>query len=203
MTLVLGSSGSVGSYICKRLEEDQLGPIFHGTRDVDGLPGGLHTVIWCQGYNVNDTLGALDFAEYSNCMSINVDFIVKTLDHLLKTDKLVHPCRLCVISSIFQEYSRNNKFSYSVSKSALGGLIRSAAVDLFSKGSLINGILPGPIDNAMTRKTLTLEQIKRLEPYMVSLESVYSLCKLLCFNNSSITGQSILVDNGLSISRNW
>jgi NAD(P)-dependent dehydrogenase (short-subunit alcohol dehydrogenase family) len=136
-------------------------------------------------------------------MSINVDFIVKTLDHLLKTDKLVHPCRLCVISSIFQEFSRNNKFSYSVSKSALGGLIRSAAVDLFLKGSLINGILPGPIDNAMTRKTLTPEQIKRLEPYMVSLESVYSLCKLLCFNNSSITGQSILVDNGLSISRNW
>ena len=77
MTLVLGSSGSVGSYICKRLEEDNLGPITYGTRDLDNLPNGLHTVIWCQGYNVNDSIGALDFAEYNNCMNVNVHFIVK------------------------------------------------------------------------------------------------------------------------------
>jgi NAD(P)-dependent dehydrogenase (short-subunit alcohol dehydrogenase family) len=68
---------------------------------------------------------------------------------------------------------------------------------------LINNVLPGVIDNEMTQKALSQEQINYVSSYMyfnrlINLEDVYNAVKYLIIENTGITGQSINVDLGFT-----
>jgi NAD(P)-dependent dehydrogenase (short-subunit alcohol dehydrogenase family) len=109
--------------------------------------------------------------------------------------------KLVIISSIWEKLSRDNKLYYSISKSALSGLVKSAAYELSARNILINNVCPGPIDNEMTRNTLKAEQLEYLKTYMkfgrlVTLDDVWNTVKFLLIDNTGITGQSIMVDLG-------
>lgn len=149
--------------------------------------------------NTNDLIGTINSQLYDDIMNVNINSIVKSLDYFERSGKLMEGARVCIISSILQESGRKNKLSYCVSKSAIGGLVKSASITLKNKDILINAILPGPIDNEMTKKTLSTQEYEFLRNYFVSLEDIFNLCHLLCFNNNSITGQSISIDNGISV----
>lgn len=168
----------------------------------------LDIVIWGHGYNINDKIGELDINKYLNSMNVNVNYISISIDFMIKNNLLNSNARLCIISSIWQHYVRSGKFSYSVSKSAISGLVKSISSDLQDKNILINAILPGPIDNKMTRKTLTLEQIERIKlnsgfNRLVDSMDIYYLIDYLCFKNNSTTGQSFIVDLGLTVKRDY
>jgi len=196
--LIFGASGSVGSSLSEALSHEHR--VCSWIRDqtrAEALPE-MDVVIWCQGRNCSDTIENLDL--YDGIIDANLTFVVKTMNLLLKLNKIREGARLCVISSIWETVARTNKFSYMVSKAALGGLVRSVAIDLRPKNILINSILPGPIDNEMTRKSLTTEQVARL-PDFVKISDIIDLVHYVCFKNNSMTGQSLVVDLGLSIER--
>ena len=198
--LLFGSTGNIGSTILESLCGK--GTIFCGSRAYDSqdIPA-LDVVIWAQGANMNDTIGQLDQHRFDQVMDANLYFIIRSLDYLLKTQKLKDGARLCIISSVWQDsIARPNKFSYTVSKAGVGGLVRSAAVDLKSRDILINVILPGPIDNEMTRSALTPEQIEKL-PGFTDARDICQLIDYTCFNNTSMTGQSLVVDHGFSLTK--
>lgn len=160
-------------------------------------------ILWSQGYNVNDSIMSLNKDDYLKSIDININYIVLSLSYLIKNNKINTNARLCIISSIWQEYVRNNKLSYSVSKSAISGLVKSVACDLAEKNILINAILPGPILNEMTRKTLSTEQIENIKTKLgydrlIDTNDIYNLFEYLCFKNNSTTGQSIKVDLGFT-----
>jgi 3-oxoacyl-[acyl-carrier protein] reductase len=204
-TLVFGSTGSVGQYICSRLpgtiqltrdQYDLSKPdVFSGLETFDDIK----CIIWCSGMNSNDAIDTLNTQTYDDMMNVNVNSIVKTLNFFTKTKKLSCGARVCIISSILQESGRVNKLSYCVSKSAIGGLVRSASITLKESDILINAILPGPIDNEMTKRTLSAREYDSLKSSFASLEDIFNMCRLLCFNNMGITGQSIHIDNGISV----
>ena len=199
MILIFGSTGSIGSYLTEHLKTE--GHVYAVAREenLENVPA-ADGVIWCQGVNCSDSIADFDYEKYTQVMDSNLNFIIKTLNSLLKFGKLKEGSRLCVISSVWEKIERANKFSYIVSKSALGGFVRSAAVDLRDKGILINSILPGPIDNEMTRQNLTPQQIENL-PGFVKLEDIFHLVKYLCIYNTSMTGQSLVLDLGFGIER--
>jgi NAD(P)-dependent dehydrogenase (short-subunit alcohol dehydrogenase family) len=109
-----------------------------------------------------------------------------------------------MVSSIWQERARGNKLSYTVTKAAVGGLVRSASVDLGEQGHLVNGVLPGVLDTPMTAANLAPEQIAAVANMtpLGRLPDLDTLAELICFlcspENNSITGQSIAVDLGMS-----
>ena len=122
---------------------------------------------------------------------------------LLTNDKICNGSKMVIISSIYEDITRKNKLSYSISKSALKGLLKNLSIDLSSKNILINSILPGVIDNEMTRKSLTNETIEYIEKYtdfkrLINLNDIFSLVKYLVIDNTGITGQSIKVDLGFT-----
>jgi len=82
-----------------------------------------------------------------------------SLQALLAGGRLREGCRLVVVSSIWQLESRPGKFSYTVSKAALQGLVKSCALDLGQHGIVINAVLPGVVDTPMTGPHLSTEQI--------------------------------------------
>lgn len=162
-------------------------------------------VCWAQGANMADSLYSFDAGSHlelyrANCLSVMVAASALTRAGLLSSDG----ARLTIVSSIWQERARADKLSYTVTKAAVGGLVRSASVDLGKKGHLVNGVLPGVLDTPMTAANLSSEQIARVSnmtPH-ARLPDLETLAEMICFlcspENSSITGQSIAVDLGMS-----
>lgn len=165
----------------------------------------LDIVVWAQGTNTNDSITTVDVEHFRHVMAVNVDFVVKTLAELLALGRLRDGSRLCVIGSIWQRMARAQKLSYTVSKSALWGLIRSAAVDLAHRRILVNGVLPGVVDTPMTRGVLSLEQQRRIlsETPLGQLtrtsDVAYVVWSLVSPENRALTGQCVTVDGGFSI----
>ena len=208
MILIFGASGFIGRHVCAHFENQgkqvtQVNRTIYDMTQPDSLSGldgydNVDTVVWCSGFNRNDSIGNLNHDVYDTTMNVNTNSIVKSLDYLLSHNKINEGARLCVISSILEERGRINKLSYCVSKSAISGLVKASSITLRDKNILINSILPGPIDNEMTRNTLSSEELTKICPFFVNIDDVCRMCYLLCFENTSITGQSIKIDNGLT-----
>jgi len=195
--LIFGN-GSIGSFLINKLKSENVITIISPREFiVDNIPK-VDVVIWCQGVNLNDSIGNLNYENYLTTIDVNLHYITKTLDSLIRHEKINKNGRCLIISSLWQEYAKSKKFSYTVSKSAIGGLVRSCSVDLAEHQIFINALLPGPIDNEMTRANLPSDQIEKL-PGFVNLEDIWQLSNYLCLNNMSTNGQSIKIDLGFSI----
>jgi 3-oxoacyl-[acyl-carrier protein] reductase len=167
------------------------------------LPTGpFGAVVWAQGANGSDSVLAYDRETHLELYRANALFVVETLARLLAEERLMDGARLCIVSSIWQTVGRQGKLSYMMSKAALQGLVNSAAVDLAERGILINGVLPGALDTAMTRENLSPKQIERVvgaTPFarLPAVADVAALVTFLCSPvNTSITGQFVAVDLG-------
>lgn len=162
----------------------------------------LDVIIWAQGLNCSDKISDFKYSELNNLLKSNVIFIASCINNLINLKKIKNNARLLIVSSIWQIESRQNKFSYTVSKSALQGLIKSSALDLGNKNIIINAVLPGVIDSPMTRENLSEEQICEVKnqtalgrlPLPEDIANAASF--LVSENNKSITGQSLIIDCG-------
>jgi len=215
--LIFGGMGSIGNHINQKLqlmvekmyittskkekENIEQGILyvefnnFESLNTIDKIDG----IIWAHGININDNI--YNTNKISSTIDTNVIFIVNTLQFLIKCHKINNNANLIIISSIWEHSCRDNKLSYSISKSALSGLVKSLSYDLSFQNILINNICPGPIDNEMTNKSLNKEQLQYIKNYLgfnrlVSLTDIYNLVEFLLFKNTGITGQSINVDLG-------
>lgn len=166
--------------------------------------GPFQAVCWAQGMNLNDSIHDFDPAGHRRMYEANVIYIMASLHALLAAGLLGKRSRLCILSSIWQNISRPNKLSYTVTKSALHGLVLSLVNDLGSDGHLINAVLPGALDTPMTRANLTAEQVVAIERAtgygrLATLEDVANTVHFLCSSsNTGLTGQFIKVDLGFS-----
>lgn len=159
-------------------------------------------VCWAQGANHNDSAYSVTAEAHLDLYRANALYNVLTLQILLARKLLAKPARLCVISSVWQTVARTNKLSYCMSKAALQGFVLAAAADLAAEGHLINAVLPGALDTAMTRNNLNPDQLRRIEqatPFerLPLVDDVAALAHFLCSAaNRSITGQFIAADLG-------
>ena len=222
LAVVFGGTGSIGQAIVRELKQHFANVLIISRNSPqadftwDGqteLPihtikkYSIHAVVWAQGKNFSDNISSLDIDLHRDMYEANVGYILKSLQAIFQADLLAPSARLCVISSIWQNLARQNKLSYSITKSALQGLVNSLSVDLGASGILINAVLPGAIDTPMTHKNLTtrqIESIKKESPLgtLATLDDVAKLVYFLCSdNNTGITGQFIAADRGFSNAR--
>jgi len=219
--LIFGACGSIGNYIFtqfnnKKEEYKVVGTTSNSEKKSENiiyvannfLENLLHIenvdiVIWAQGHNFNDNINSFNKNNFEQMIDGNVSFILTTLNFLLTNNKIVKDAKMAVISSIWENFSRENKLSYSVTKAALSGLVKNLALDLSKQNILINNVLPGVIDNEMSRKTLSEEELNYIKNYMhfgrlITLEDVFKTIKFLVVENTGITGQSITIDLGFT-----
>jgi len=221
--LVIGGSGAIGSAIVEQFIENKF-QVWTSSRSVSTnvkqqlqLLGKsdadrkslldaptFDAVVWAQGANLNDNINDVEDDAFAELMQANVGFVVSTMSSLLAAKKITNGGRLCVVSSIWQQAIRPNKLSYSITKSALSGLVQSAALDLADQNILVNAILPGVLDTPMTRSVLSSEQINSVASRtgfarLVSPQEVAVLCHFVCSEaNTTLTGQSLVADLGFS-----
>jgi len=221
--LVVGASGAIGSAVVEQFVQNKF-QVWTSSRSISAN-GNQHlqllgkseadrkslqdaptfdAVIWAQGANLNDNITDVEDDAFAELMQANVGFVVSTMSSLLASKKISNGARLCVISSIWQQAIRPNKLSYSITKSALSGLVQSAALDLADQNILVNAILPGVLDTPMTRSVLSIEQINSVASRtgfarLVTPQEVAVLCHFVCSEaNTTLTGQSMVADLGFS-----
>lgn len=217
--VIFGVKGSIGSYIFNEFTKENI-EIIGTTSNLQSVTENVilvkndnleslktiepvDIVVWASGDNCNDNVNNYNATIFNRIMDANVTFILNTLHCLLENNKINDNAKIVIISSIWEELSRENKLSYSISKAALSGLVKNASYDLSSRNILINNVLPGVIDNEMSQKTLSKEQFEYIKNYMqfgrlITLSDVYKTVKFLAIDNTGITGQSIKVDLGFT-----
>jgi NAD(P)-dependent dehydrogenase (short-subunit alcohol dehydrogenase family) len=164
-------------------------------------------VIWSQGINQNDSILDFKLSQFEAMIDANLKFILYTTKAILDLELLKNPSSLVIISSIWQEFAKKNKLSYSISKSALSALVKSLALDLSERNIRVNSILPGVVDNEMTRQNLSQDEILKITDRtpgrkLISSVNIADTAHFLLDQKSQgINGQSIFVDNGWSINR--
>jgi NAD(P)-dependent dehydrogenase (short-subunit alcohol dehydrogenase family) len=217
---VFGASGEIGDAVVKKFKEEDYEIVGFSRNSVPDSLFSLKDlteiadrfskadcVVWASGANLNDSIENYNESNLKELLDANLFYITRSLSELQKDNLLSDNCRLVIISSVWQGFSKQNKFSYTVSKSALSGLIHSLTADLSPRGLSVNGVLPGVVDTNMTRAALNTEQIDRITSQtpsksLVSLDSVAQLVYFLSSSQSQgINGQSIVIDGGWSVVR--
>ena len=223
--LIFGGTGVLGAAIAAKYETNGY-QITYGVRTVsnpanqfqlpltdgpvpDLLKGELFdTVIFAQGANNNDSVINHSLDDLNRLFEANVSFISTTAKALMLHNLIKQKAKIVILSSFWEQITRGEKMSYTVTKAAVGGLVRSMAVDLGNaKGILVNGLLPGVVDSPMARGLLKPEQIENVQwqtpgHKMIIPTDVANAAYLLgCEDNTAISGQSVFVDYGFTVSR--
>jgi len=223
--LIFGGTGVLGKAIANKFSEHGY-EITYGVRKVtdsksqfllpitegpvpDLLKGQLFdSLVFAQGANINDSVINYSIDNLNSLFEANVSFISETTKALISHNLIKHRAKIVILSSFWEQLTRQDKMSYTITKAAVGGLVRSMAVDLGNaKNILVNGLLPGVVDSPMARGLLKPEQIENVQwqtpgHKMIVPSDVASATYLLgCEENTAISGQSLFVDYGFSTAR--
>ena len=223
--LIFGGTGVLGNAIAEKFKAQGY-KVTYGVRTLtnpseqfqlpitdgpvpDLLKGELFdTVVFAQGANNNDSVINHANDDLNRLFEANVSFISQTTQALLLHNLIKQRGKIVILSSFWEQITRQEKMSYTVTKAAVGGLVRSMAVDLGNaKGILVNGLLPGVVDSPMARGLLKPAQIENVQSQtpghkMIVPQDVANAAYLLgCEDNTAISGQSLFVDYGFTIAR--
>jgi 3-oxoacyl-[acyl-carrier protein] reductase len=205
--LVFGSSGSIGRACVELLSSDY--QTFKGSRTFEELNLGapFDSVVWAQGINQTKHFMESSESDWESILDANLHFVRRSIVRLIADSLIVNPASFVFVGSVWGRLSRCEKSAYIVSKSALEGLAIGLAADLAQFGIRVNCVMPGVVDNLMTRENLTAEQLSKIQTEtlggkLISAMDVANVVRFLCSNESSgINGQSIVIDKGWSIAR--
>jgi len=221
--LLVGSTGFIGNVLKKLLIEEKynlwtcdrssqtskknqciyLNDLLNLNKNIKLLPS-FNGIIWAQGLNIKDNVINFDLKNHFEVYNANVINILSGLNNLINLTKVSENASIVIISSIWQELSKKNKLSYTISKSALKGLVNSLIADLSYQNIRINAVLPGPIDTPMTHANLSKSELKNVisdSPYnkLANVNDVANTISWLISSQSDgVTGNFIKIDEGAS-----
>jgi 3-oxoacyl-[acyl-carrier protein] reductase len=164
--------------------------------------GGIHILVNNAGIARDALLLTMEETDWHGVMNTNFLGVVHCTKAVVKTMMLQKDGKIINVSSIVAERAGKGHSNYASSKGAINAFTRAMAIELGSKGILVNAVAPGLILTDMTRP---IEE--RSKPYVkehVALgrlgkaEEIASLVVFLASDESSyITGQVIRIDGGL------
>jgi NAD(P)-dependent dehydrogenase (short-subunit alcohol dehydrogenase family) len=156
-------------------------------------------------------LEALDLAEWDEVFRVNARGVASTLRHTVGS--LGAGGAVVVVASVNAWRGDANLASYSASKHAVLGLVRSAALDLGGRGIRVNAVGPGPVatdallgrmarraagGGAPVEEALTAAAAQTaLGRIATAAEVAQAVLFLASDAASGITGQLLAVDGGL------
>jgi 3-oxoacyl-[acyl-carrier protein] reductase len=147
-----------------------------------------------------------DLQHWKEVMTVNLYAPMHLMRGISPLMKRAGKGKILNIASIAAIVSRPLSTAYSASKTGLIGLTRASALRLAPFGILVNALCPGYTQTDMMDKgSLTEEQkieLKESVPLkkFASVQDIANFTLFLCSDgNSYITGQTIVVDGGVTI----
>lgn len=159
------------------------------------------------GISINVPIAFITREKLNEVLNVNTIAPILLTRMLVKKKKLNKCASLVFTASV----SGNNTVTvahemYSASKTAITGFMRNAALDLAPKGVRVNAINPGMVNTPMVHSgKYSEEQLRRdMENYPMGRfgepeEIAYAVIYLLSNASSWMTGQSLVIDGGLTL----
>jgi NAD(P)-dependent dehydrogenase (short-subunit alcohol dehydrogenase family) len=165
--------------------------------------GPLNYVVFCQRFRGKEK-------DWENEFKASVDTTKKVIEYLVEKTGMMDEGdkSIVVLSSIASQLViPQQPLSYHVAKASLETMMRYYAVTFASKKIRFNSVIPGTIVKPETREyyknNVELRSVyEKTIPLgrMVSSEDISHLVEFLCDERSSmITGQSLIIDGGVSL----
>lgn len=209
---ITGGNGEIGSSIVEIFKNNGYEVISPNSKELDLRDSKLideyfnhnnnfDIFIHCAGINNPSLIEDLDFNNIKETMQINTFSFYEILKKLMPYQK-INGGYVLAVSSIYGQISRAGRAAYAMSKHALIGLIKTAAIELGRYNIKVNAISPGFVDTNLTRKNNDNNKIKFLEEgiplgNMAKPTDIANVVYFLCSEkNTYITGQDITVDGG-------
>jgi 3-oxoacyl-[acyl-carrier protein] reductase len=157
------------------------------------------------GINFPAPIEKIGLTEWSSAMQVNLTAPFLLSRYFAQSMRESGWGRIVNISSVFSLVTKEGRAVYSAAKSALNGLTRTCAVEWGADGVLVNAILPGYIDTALTRQNNTAEALNdiRKQIPLRRLAEPEEIARMVVFlsseMNTYMTGQSVVVDGGFTL----
>ena len=153
-----------------------------------------------------------DFNEKSFDEVVNINLIQtsKLMSYLVKNNKLNNHASIVVISSISgHKMAFNFNYAYSISKAGLKAMVESLACELGTKLIRVNSIAPGMVNTPLRKKLNQDDHFTKIDKSKYLLGKRYAKTReitdvinfLLSDSSSFITGQTIIVDGGFTLTK--
>lgn len=153
-----------------------------------------------------------DFNErlFDEIIQVNLVQTAKLLGFLVKNNKLNSKASIVVVSSISgYKMAFNFHYAYSISKAGLIAMTKSLANELSAKLIRINSVAPGMVNTSFTKEFNNDRYLTRIDQEKYLLGKRYAKTSeisnviefLLSSKSSFITGETIVVDGGFTLTR--
>lgn len=203
--ILTGSSGGIGSVILKELKENEIDVVEINPTEIDlskdfeikSIP--VDGMIYCAGINrvnVHDEISDQDMIDIMNVNTFG-------FTRLCKKVQFNEGANIVAIGSLYATETRAGRLSYTMSKHAMFGAVKTLALEMSLNKVKVNMVSPGFVDTELTRKNNTIERIQELNNNIpLGLTSASEIAKISVYlmkQNNAITGQNIIVDGGYSL----
>jgi 3-oxoacyl-[acyl-carrier protein] reductase len=164
--------------------------------------------VMCAHAGIADPLALLDMTDehWRRHMAVNVDGTMYCLLEAARAMVGSHGGAIICTSSINAWYVEETHAVYNVTKAAVWALVRSAAIDLASRGIRVNGVAPGVADTPLAE--LVVHNAELAPEYLKSIPlgrfaqpaDIADCVAFLASDQASyITGQTIVIDGGQTL----
>jgi NAD(P)-dependent dehydrogenase (short-subunit alcohol dehydrogenase family) len=186
--------------------EDAVAKVLASYGRIDGL-------INCAGIQTYGSVTDTTEEIWDRTFNINVKSMFLTAKYVAPSMIAQKAGSIVNISSVQSLMSQKTVVAYAASKGAINALTRASAIDLAVSGVRVNAILPGSVDTPMLRTSADMHRGEKSIEEVLSdwgaghplgriakSSEIGDLAVFLVSNESAfITGQSIVIDGGLSI----
>ncbi len=147
---------------------------------------------------------------FEEVLNINLIQTAKFIALLVKYDKINFGASIVTISSISGfKMAFNFHYAYSISKNGIIGMTTSLANELASKNIRVNSVAPGMVETPLADKINQDDYLTKIDKnkyplgkrYARSSEVTDIINYLLSTKSSFITGQTIVVDGGFTLTK--
>lgn len=198
-TLSLMEDGNHRCIVADLSEESEIDNLVNATGQIDGLVNNAGCLITLPLTFINEN-------KQKGILNVNTIAPILITQKLLKMKKINKNASVVFTSSISGPYCAAQANSlYTVSKAAICGFVKSAAVELASKGIRVNAVCPSMVEtNIMGKGVLTEEQLEQdkknypLGRYGKPVEVAYAIVYLLSDASSYVTGTNLVIDGGIT-----
>ena len=205
--LITGGSRGIGSDICeifKKFGHEVITPTREEldlSQTFSFIPDKIDILINNAGINIIDSI--FEGENYEEMMTVNYFSPLRLFKLCLPHMKKQNYGRVVNIGSVWVDYAKPGRSSYSASKNALHSLTKAITAEYGAYNILANTVSPGFFITDMTFQNNTEEDLKDLRSKIPLgrlgyTNEVADLVYYLSVNNSYISGQNIVIDGGYS-----